>query len=252
MGTGAVQAQRDGRFASDTERTRGIGPGAARRALDIVVAGFAFVLLLPLLVLVAAAIRMTSPGPAIFKQERVGQGRRRFTIYKFRTMVQRSAGSMITAPGDDRVTWLGRLLRASCIDELPQLINILVGKMTLVGPRPQTVVLAERYPADLAHVLEYRPGLTGPGVLRLNDDDVLPGAAHDVEDFYFRRVVPERVGLDLQYLANPTLSKTVFVIVQSALVPLRVLRPAPGATPIALPSSEPEASVPALQLVNSA
>lgn len=225
---------------------RGVAPGLARRALDVLIAGIALLLFLPLLVLVALAIRVTSPGPAIFKQERTGQGRRTFTIYKFRTMVQRSGGSMLTAPGDDRITGLGRFLRATCIDELPQLINILVGDMTLVGPRPQTLSLAARYPEAAAEVLEHRPGLTGPGVIRMNDEDVLPGATRDVEDFYFRRVVPARAALDLAYLADPTLRKTISFIIESALVPLRVFRPSGGTAPIALPSKEQQTSAPVL------
>ena len=216
----------------------------ARRTLDVVAAGIALLLLLPLLALVALAIRLTSPGPAIFRQDRVGQARRTFTIYKFRTMSQRSTGSMITKPGDARVTGLGRLLRATCIDELPQLINILVGDMTLVGPRPQTLPLAAQYPEDVAVVLEHRPGLTGPGVLLMNDEDVLPGAAHDVEDFYFRKVVPQRAGLDLAYLADPTMSKTISLIVQSALVPLRAFRPAGGVAPITLAPGDAEIFAP--------
>jgi len=235
------------------EQTAGIGPGPARRALDVTVAGLALLLLFPLLALVAVAIRLTSPGPAIFKQERVGQGGRTFAIYKFRSMIQRPTGSMLTAPGDGRVTVLGRFLRATCIDELPQLINILVGHMTLVGPRPQTVALAGRYPSEIAHVFQYRPGLTGPGVLYLNDEDVLPGAAHDLEEFYLRNIVPQRAALDLEYVANADLRQTILYLAHTAFVPLRVFRTTHAAAPITLTHNEPQSSVPAtLQLVEIA
>jgi lipopolysaccharide/colanic/teichoic acid biosynthesis glycosyltransferase len=207
----------------------GIGPGAVRRLLDVAVAASALVVLAVPMLVVAVVVRLTSSGPALYRQRRIGQGGRTFSIYKFRTMVADASGSTLTVPGDSRVTPVGRFLRATCIDELPQLINVLVGQMTLVGPRPQTPALADRYPAELTAVFRYRPGLTGPGVLLLNDEDVLWGEPSDIDAYYLREVAPARVAVDLHYLEDPTLWRTLVLLFNTARrVPPRVfLRRAP-------------------------
>ena len=213
--------------------SRGIGPGVIRRVLDLVVACTALLILAVPMLLVALAVRLTSRGPALYRQSRIGQGARLFSIYKFRTMVADAAGSTLTVPGDRRVTALGRVLRATCIDELPQLINVLLGQMTLVGPRPQTPALADRYPADLGAVFRYRPGLTGPGVLLLNDEDVLWGERDDVDEYYLREVAPARVAVDLDYLDDPALGRTIGILFETARrVPARVFLRRPPLVPL--------------------
>jgi len=185
------------------------------------------ILLVPML-LVGIAVWMTSPGPPLFAQTRIGQGGRGFRLLKFRTMRHGASGSALTAPGDTRITPLGRVLRATCIDELPQLLNVLVGHMTLVGPRPQTPGFAARYPGEFRGVFLHRPGLTGPGVVRFNDDDVLPDAAsktEDIEEFYLRVVVPQRVAADLAYCDQPTLPRTLGVLWETALLAVRRVMP---------------------------
>jgi lipopolysaccharide/colanic/teichoic acid biosynthesis glycosyltransferase len=169
---------------------------------------------LPLL-LIAVAVRLESKGSPIYRQIRIGQGGVPFTIYKLRTMFAGVGGSTLTVPGDARVTRLGRILRATCIDEIPQLVNVLLGHMTLVGPRPQTPALAVRYPAHLRTIFQYRPGLTGPGVLRMNDEDVLRADMADPDDYYLREVVPGRVALDLEYLQMPTLRRTLGLMLET-------------------------------------
>jgi lipopolysaccharide/colanic/teichoic acid biosynthesis glycosyltransferase len=184
------------------------------------VASVALVLCLPLLLLVALAIRIESKGSPIYRQRRIGQGGKLFTIYKLRTMIAGAGGSTLTVPGDRRVTRLGKLLRAANIDELPQLWNVLSGDMTLVGPRPQTPALAVHYSESLATIFRYRPGLTGPGVLELNDDDVLSGDLEDPDGYYLREIVPGRVALDLEYLRDPTMRRTLGLIVKTLRRPL--------------------------------
>lgn len=157
-------------------------PGAVpwdKRVVDVVVAGLAIVLLLPLLVLVAGLVAVTSRGPVIYRQVRYGHGGRPFTILKFRTMVDGAderIRTLLLDPGhrvhlethgklhdDPRITWLGRLLRVSSLDELPQLYNVLRGDMSLVGPRPRwDVDELDRYGDDLPAYLSVLPGLTGP------------------------------------------------------------------------------------------
>jgi lipopolysaccharide/colanic/teichoic acid biosynthesis glycosyltransferase len=187
-----------------------IGPGFARRALDIALSSFALLLLAVPFLIIAIAVRLDSRGPSFYRQRRIGQGGVMFGMIKFRTMQTGSAGSLLTGPGDKRVTRLGRFLRASAVDELPQLVNVLMGQMTLIGPRPQTPGLAVRYPAELQEVFAYRPGLAGPGVIELNDDDVLPPAGMaGLEDWYLANIVPARVELDLAYLRGANLRRTI-------------------------------------------
>jgi lipopolysaccharide/colanic/teichoic acid biosynthesis glycosyltransferase len=176
--------------------------------LDIGVALTALILLSPLLLCVAVATRASTGGSAIFRQRRVGQGGVPFTLLKFRTMRASMTGPEVTAPGDDRITPLGALLRRTSVDELPQLVNVLMGSMTLVGPRPESLPLAVRYPAECRAVFRYRPGLTGPSQVLVHDDRVLDQVA-DVEAFYLRDLVPRRVATDMRYLTDPTLARTI-------------------------------------------
>jgi lipopolysaccharide/colanic/teichoic acid biosynthesis glycosyltransferase len=114
------------------------------------------------------------------------------------------------------VTRLGRLLRKSSLDELPQLVNILFGDMTLAGPRPEALGLAARYPTELAYVFRYRPGLTGPVQLRMRDADPVGRTTEEIEQDYLRRLVPQRVALDATYLDDPSLSKTIGLLGETA------------------------------------
>ena len=211
-------------LAADTTVSR------ARRGLDVVVAVIALLLATPLLVVAMVAIRRTSPGPVLFRQTRVGVRGRPFTILKLRTMTAGTPGLDITVRGDPRVTRVGEVLRRTSVDELPQLINVLRGEMTLVGPRPETVELAGRYPADCRWVLQHTPGLTGPAQVRLRDVRVLEPAAGatvgestapDPERWYLEHVVPRRVSLDASYLSAPSLSRTVSVLIETGVYLLR-------------------------------
>jgi lipopolysaccharide/colanic/teichoic acid biosynthesis glycosyltransferase len=202
--------------------SQGVAPGAARRALDLLVSASALLLLSPLVLLVALAVKLTSPGPVIFRQVRVGQGDRPFTLYKFRTMRPGERGPEVTRGTDPRITRIGKLLRTTGLDELPQFVNVLRGEMTLVGARPETPALAERYPADCRVVFRHRPGLTGPTQVRLRDKDVLPPAGvADLEGYYLRELVPTRVGLDFSYLNDPSLSRTIGMLWRTAVYVLR-------------------------------
>jgi lipopolysaccharide/colanic/teichoic acid biosynthesis glycosyltransferase len=209
---------RDGR----TTRRPGIAPGLVRRTLDVMVSAAALVLLAPVLLLLAVAVLLESPGGALFRQVRVGQGGRPFTIYKFRTMRSASNGPEFTPRNDPRITRVGRLLRHSGLDELPQLVNVLRGDMTLVGPRPETPSLASRYTASCGRVFAYRPGLTGPAQVRLRDEDALPTDGVELERHYLEEVVPRRAALDLEYLADPSLRRTLGHLVETALYVVRV------------------------------
>jgi lipopolysaccharide/colanic/teichoic acid biosynthesis glycosyltransferase len=193
----------------------------ARRALDVVAGGIALAVSSPFLAVIGLLVRLESPGPAIFRQTRVGAGGRPFTLLKFRSMRCGGGGPDVTAPGDARVTRVGRWLRRSSLDELPQLVNVVRGDMTLVGPRPETPALAARYRPGCAEVFRYRPGITGPGQIRLRDDLVLPPGVDDVQEYYLTEVVPRRVAIDLEFQAMPTFRNTIAVLVETAVYLLR-------------------------------
>jgi lipopolysaccharide/colanic/teichoic acid biosynthesis glycosyltransferase len=173
------------------------------------------VLLSPLLLALALLVRATSPGPALFRQQRVGEGGREFTLYKFRSMRCRTAGPEVTVDGDSRVTRVGRLLRSLSLDELPQLLNLVRGDMTLVGPRPETPGLARRYPPECRWVFAFRPGLTGPVQLRARELAAPPDGVGDPEAYYLTVLVPRRVALDAEFLAAPTLAGELAMVLRT-------------------------------------
>lgn len=206
-------------FEGSVPVLRPCGVGFARRALDVVVATIGLLLLAPVGVVLAVLVRLSSPGPALFRQRRVGEGGDPFTMYKFRSMRSAPGGSDLSMDGDPRVTAVGRFLRRSRLDEIPQLLNVLRGNMTLVGPRPETVALARRYPLVYREVLRHRPGMTGPVQVQMRTLRIPEGMPP--EAYYLTVLVPRRVALDLEYLHRPTLRRTVALLFQTAVLPLR-------------------------------
>lgn len=174
---------------------RGIYVDVLKPAIDFVLALALLIVLAPLMVFVAAAVRLDSPGPALFTQERVGRGGRLFRIYKFRSMRAGAGGPVLTQVGDPRITRVGRIIRRTSLDELPQLFNILRGEMSFIGPRPEVPsIVATEYTPEMRGALVVRPGLSGWAQVHGRDD--LPLAeklAYDLE--YVRRISP---WLDLQ------------------------------------------------------
>jgi lipopolysaccharide/colanic/teichoic acid biosynthesis glycosyltransferase len=183
-----------------------------RRALDITASVVGLLLLSPVLAVLALLVRLTSPGPVLFRQVRLTHDHQPFTIYKFRSMRVSDGGPEVTAPGDCRVTPLGSFLRKTSLDELPQLFNVLRGEMTLVGPRPETPALGAKYPEELLWVLDETPGLTGPTQITMRDNHVLLDGLADPEDWYLHRLVPSRVAMDLTYLCNPSPLATLRIL----------------------------------------
>jgi lipopolysaccharide/colanic/teichoic acid biosynthesis glycosyltransferase len=206
---------------------QGLSPSPARRVLDITVAVAILLLVWPLFLALAVATRLSTGGSAIYRQRRVGQGGIPFTLYKFRSMRARMAGPEVTAPDDHRVTRLGAFMRKTSLDELPQMVNVLLGHMTLVGPRPESVALAARYPDELRFVFQYRPGVTGPCQVLVRDEKVLARAV-DVEKFYLTKLLPHRVDMDLEYLKDPTLARTVRWLVITVLYLIGTAKPRLG------------------------
>lgn len=162
------------------------------------------------MLLIAACIRLTSRGPAIFVQKRVGQGGRLFSIYKFRSMTvaEGRRGSGLTKSGDHRVTWMGKCLRRLKLDELPQFYNVLRGEMSIVGPRPKLPEFAD----DLT--LDYRPGITGAASLAFcREEEILASVPADqVEPFYHERIKPLKASIDARYATNATFRSDLRIV----------------------------------------
>jgi lipopolysaccharide/colanic/teichoic acid biosynthesis glycosyltransferase len=169
-------------------------------------------------------IRATSAGPGIFRQRRVGRGGTNFVIWKFRTMTVDAAehGPAVSGWEDPRVTRAGRLLRATRLDELPQLVNVLCGHMTLVGPRPEVPQFVTRYtPAERA-LLAVRPGVIGPGALlfAVQQSDELD-VAEDADEFYVRHHLHPRLALDLAYLQDRRITRDLRLVAAAVHVAAR-------------------------------
>ncbi len=178
------------------------GARPMKRFFDIVVSVVGVVVLSPLFAMAAVLVKLTSRGPVLFRQQRIGRGFRPFFIMKFRSMVWDAPrrGGPITSGDDPRITRVGRILRMTKIDELPQLINVLKGDMSLVGPRPEVGKYVEMFRPDYEEILEVRPGITDLASIVYRDEATLLGAVTDPEDEYVRRILPEKVRLAKEYL----------------------------------------------------
>ena len=168
---------------------------ALKRILDVVGSAFGLLLLLPMLVVVAVIIKLDSPGPVFFRQERIGRGGRSFRIFKFRSMVQGAArvGTALTVRADKRITRAGALLRRTKLDELPQLINVLAGDMSLVGPRPEVPEFMKFYtPDQRAIILSMRPGITDYAAILFRDESSLLDRERDPIDVYRHEIMPAK------------------------------------------------------------
>ena len=173
-----------------------------KRLFDVVAAVVGLLVLSPLFALVALAIKLTSRGPVFFRQERVGRDFQPFRIYKFRTMVVDAPrlGGQITAGRDPRITTIGHLLRKTKLDELPQLLNVLFGEMSLVGPRPEVPKYVEMFRPQFAEVLSVRPGITDLASVKYRDENEILGRADDPEAAYVNQVLPDKLALATEYV----------------------------------------------------
>ncbi len=190
-----------------------------KRMLDILGAAAGLVILAPFLPLIALAIKLDTPGPLFFRQERVGRGFRPFRVLKFRTMVADAAarGPVITGAGDPRVTRVGALLRRAKLDELPQLINVLAGEMSLVGPRPEVARYVELFRPDYQRLLAVRPGITDPASLRYAREEALLPPGPEQERVYVREILPRKIALSLAYLEKRSLAGDLALIIRTML-----------------------------------
>jgi lipopolysaccharide/colanic/teichoic acid biosynthesis glycosyltransferase len=185
----------------------------SKRLFDIAVAAAALVLLLPFLLALALWIRLDSPGPVFYRQERVGRHGVPFRIHKFRTMKAGATGLPLTVGDDPRITRAGAWLRRTRLDELPQLIDVLAGSMSLVGPRPEVPRYVAHYPPALRErALSVRPGLTDPATLAFIDEAALLSNAADPERAYIEVILPAKLQRAADYADSASLATDVALL----------------------------------------
>lgn len=205
-----------------------------RRAVDLLVSGVALAVSSPLIVVLAVGVRLTSPGPALYRQVRVGRSSEPFTILKLRSMVTGAdrADALVTGHADSRVTRLGAVLRATKLDELPQLINVLKGDMSLIGPRPEVPRYIPYYVGDELETLNVRPGLTGAGQIFYTQMQQAPALdAADPEQHYIAYELHAKLGLDLDYLRHRNLRNDFTVLLRTILVVTKLSKLVPAPAP---------------------
>jgi lipopolysaccharide/colanic/teichoic acid biosynthesis glycosyltransferase len=193
----------------------------SRRATDIVIALLGLIATAPLLVVLGMTIRLTSPGPALFRQARLGREGRLFEIWKLRTMNASSPGETALVSGlhDPRITRIGGWLRRTRLDELPQLINLLKGDLTLIGPRPEVSRFIRHYTLDERMLLQVRPGIIGPGaVLFASEQAAELDAVDEPDTYYIAHHLHPRLTLDLDYLAHRTVRRDLALVARAVMI----------------------------------
>ncbi len=195
-----------------------------RRVIDIVAAAMILAVLSPLLFVIAVAVVLDSRGGPFFRGKRAGKGGRIFRMWKFRTMSNGAAmGGPITGNNDARVTRIGRVLRKTKLDELPQFINVLNGDMTLVGPRPESPEIVARYTPEQRAVLAVKPGVTGRVQLEVGEESESIPEGVDPHEYYLKHLMEPKLRLDLDYLGVRTPLSDARIVLQTAAFVLRAL-----------------------------
>jgi lipopolysaccharide/colanic/teichoic acid biosynthesis glycosyltransferase len=196
----------------------------SKRLFDVLLSALALLILSPLMLAVAVAVRVDSPGPAIYRQTRVGRGGRPFSMLKFRSMAttQAPGASLLTVADDARVTRVGALLRNSKLDELPQLVNVLRGDMSFVGPRPEVPRYVAFYPSELRDLIfSVRPGITDEASIEFrNESDLLAGAA-DPEKRYLAEILPRKLEIYARYARERSFGGDLRILLRTAALMAR-------------------------------
>lgn len=186
-----------------------------KRVFDIICALCGLIILSPVLLLIIVLIKLTSTGPVFFRQTRVGQYERLFQIHKFRTMIvnAEASGLKITVGRDPRITSIGHFLRKTKLDELPQLIDVLMGTMSLVGPRPEVPEYVQYYTNEIkAIVLNVRPGITDWASIKMIDENDILARASDPQQAYIQQILPEKLAYAVRYVQTRSLKLDVYLI----------------------------------------
>lgn len=193
-----------------------------KRVFDVLFSVLLIVLLCPVMLVIAVAVRATSPGEVIFRQIRVTTYGKRFHIYKFRTMVAGAPeqGSQVTVSGDARITGIGKFLRKVRLDELPQLFNILRGDMSFVGTRPEVEKYVARYEPEMYATLLMPAGVTSTASIEYKDEERLLSGGSDVDETYVNEILPAKMKYNLQYIEEFSIGKDVLILVRTVLAVL--------------------------------
>jgi len=188
-----------------------------KRVFDFIFSALGLVILFPIFIIIALLIKIEDGGPVLFIQERIGYRGRPFFMYKFRTMVVDAdkKGNLLTVGGDPRITKSGRLLRKFKLDELPQLINVLKGEMSLVGPRPEVEKYVNLYTNEQREVLNLYPGITDPASIEYVNESELLAQSSDPEKLYVEKIMPEKIVLNLEYARQASWWTDFLVIIKT-------------------------------------
>lgn len=188
-----------------------------KRLFDIFLSGFGLILLSPLFLVIAIWIKLDSRGPIFYRQVRVGKNNTEFRIFKFRSMrIGSDKGSLVTIGGrDPRITRSGYFIRKFKIDELPQLINVFIGDMSLVGPRPEVRHYVNYWTPEQMHVLDVRPGITDPASIKFRNENELLAMAEDPEKYYIEVIMQEKIKLYLDYVKKSSFWYDIKLIFQT-------------------------------------
>ncbi len=194
-----------------------------KRCFDILVSAFMIILLSPLLLIISILIKIDSPGPILYRQERVTQYGKVFRVCKFRTMVNNAdkIGAHVTSDGDSRITKIGRKIRNSRIDELPQLFNILEGTMSFVGTRPEAIRYIECYSRDMYATLLLPAGVTSEASIKFKDEAKLLTNSDNIDGDYIEKVLPKKMEYNLLYLKEFSLLKDLKLMLETVLIVFR-------------------------------
>lgn len=194
-----------------------------KRVFDMLLASLALLVLSPVLVGTALVVKLTSRGPVFFRQERMGRNFRRFFIYKFRTMVPdaHQRGPQLTSGEDPRITWVGKFLRKAKLDELPQLLNVLKGDMSFVGPRPEVPRYVDLFRDDYAAVLRVRPGITDLASIKYANEAEILGQVADPEAEYVQRILPDKLKLGKEYVEQSSLLFDLRLLIVTGMTVMR-------------------------------
>ncbi|WP_459479343.1 sugar transferase [Clostridium saccharoperbutylacetonicum] len=190
-----------------------------KRIFDLICSTLGLIVLSPVLLVIAIRIKTGSDGPVFFKQIRVGEGSKEFEILKFRTMVvdAEKLGRQITVGNDSRITKIGAFLRKYKLDELPQLINVFKGDMSLVGPRPEVPRYVKLYNEEQIRVLEVKPGITDLASIRYRDENDLLGEVENPDEFYINTIMPDKLALNLEYINKNNIFLDIYIILKTII-----------------------------------
>ncbi|MGD2143438.1 MAG: sugar transferase [Anaerolineae bacterium] len=189
-----------------------------KRSFDIVIALLGLLVFSPLFLVVSILVKLDSAGPIFYRAPRIGMGGRAFRMFKFRTMVDNAdkVGPAITVDKDPRLTEIGAPLRKSRLDEIPQLINVLRGDMSMVGPRPEAPCYVERYSPEQRQVLKVKPGMTGPAQIAFRHEEEALSNPQTVDDEYMNVILPPKLARDLKYIEQQSLGLDLKLLFQTA------------------------------------